>query len=142
MKKLLIIIFCVFLLYSCSVEEKRAMLSINGRPLEVEIAKTRRQREKGLMFREDLGRNEGMLFIFPEDQYLSFWMKDTKIPLSIAYVDEAGVVVDIYDMTPLSLDPVRSSKKCRFAIEVNQGFYEEAGLEPGDSIDMSVVKKR
>jgi uncharacterized membrane protein (UPF0127 family) len=142
MKKLLISIFCVFLLHSCSVEAKRATLSINGRPLDVEIARTRRQREKGLMFREELGWNDGMLFIFPEEQYLSFWMKDTSIPLSIAYIDEAGDVVDIFDMTPFSLDPVRSSRKCRFAIEVNQGFYEEAGLVPGDRIDMSVVRIR
>jgi len=142
MKRLLIFCFCMLTLASCSMETKRATLSINGRPLEVEIARTKKQREKGLMFREELGWNEGMLFIFPEEQLLSFWMKDTSIPLSIVFLDGSGVVVDIYDMKPFSLDPVRSSRKCRFAIEVNQGFFSEAGLSRGDSIDLSMVKRR
>ncbi len=130
------------MLASCSIESKRVMLSINGRPLDVEIARTKRQREKGLMFREELGWNEGMLFIFPEEQFLSFWMKDTSIPLSIAFLDCSGVVVDIYDMEPYSSDPVRSTRKCRFAIEVNRGFFRDAGLTDGDSIDLSMVKRR
>jgi uncharacterized membrane protein (UPF0127 family) len=141
MKKLLIFCFCIFTLASCSVEAKRVTLSIKGRPLEVEIAKSKKQREKGLMFREELGWNQGMLFIFPEEQFLSFWMKDTSIPLSIAYLDEDGVVVDIYDMEPFSLDPVKSSRKCRFALEVNQGFFNDAGLVNGDSVDLSMVKR-
>ena len=142
MKKLLFFAMCLLMLASCSVEFKRVTLSINGRPLEVEMARKKKQREKGLMFREELGWNEGMLFIFPKEQLLSFWMKDTSIPLSIAFVDERGVVVDIYDMKPYSLDPVRSSRKCRFAIEVNQGFFRDAGLTRGDSIDLSMVKRR
>ena len=142
MKKLLFFAMCLLMLASCSVEFKRVTLSINGRPLEVEMARKKKQREKGLMFREELGWNEGMLFIFPKEQLLSFWMKDTSIPLSIAFVDERGVVVDIYDMKPYSLDPVRSSRKCRFAIEANQGFFRDAGLTRGDSIDLSMVKRR
>ena len=142
MKKLLVFGFCVLLLASCSIESKRVMLSINGRPLEVEIARTKKQRENGLMFREELGWNEGMIFIFPEEQFLSFWMKDTSIPLSIAFLDEGGVVVGIYDMQPNSLEPIRSNRKCRFAIEVNRGFFKDAGLTDGDNIDMSMVKRR
>ena len=141
-RKLLVFSLCVLLLASCRGESGKVMLSINGRPLEVEIAKTRKQREKGLMFREELGWNEGMIFIFPEDQYLSFWMKDTSIPLSIAFLDERGVVVNILDMKPFSLDPVRSTGKCRYAIEANRGFFRDAGVRDGDSIDLDVVKRR
>jgi uncharacterized membrane protein (UPF0127 family) len=142
MKKLLVLGVCALLLTSCSIGSKRVMLSINGRPLEVEIARTKKQRGKGLMFREELGWNEGMLFIFQGDQDLSFWMKDTSIPLSIAFLDNGGVVVDIYDMQPFSLDPVRSTRKCRYAIEVNRNFFRDAGLTVGDSIDLSMFKRK
>jgi uncharacterized membrane protein (UPF0127 family) len=107
----------------------------------VEVARTKKQRTTGLMNRDELGRNEGMLFIFETEKYLSFWMKDTSIPLSIAFLDKNGVVTDIYDMEPYSLTTVRSSEKCSYAIEVNRGFFYESGLEVGDTIDLSVVGK-
>jgi uncharacterized membrane protein (UPF0127 family) len=130
------------LISSCGISNKKdVIISINGRPLEVELAKTQRQREKGLMGRDFLGPNEGMLFIFKADQYLSFWMKDTTIPLSIAFIDKNGKVTDIVDMEPFSLTPVRSSKKCRYALEVNRHFFQGSGLTVGDSIDLSVVGK-
>jgi uncharacterized membrane protein (UPF0127 family) len=130
------------LISSCGISRKGdVILSINGRPLAVELAKTQRQRERGLMDRDYLEPNEGMLFIFKTDQYLSFWMKDTTIPLSIAFIDKNGKVTDIFDMEPFSLTPVRSSKKCRYALEVNQHFFRGSGLTVGDSIDLSVIGK-
>lgn len=140
MKKLFVLFILLLLLASCGTGSRKVTLSINGRPLEVEIAKTRKQRARGLMNREELGWNEGMLFIFEEEQYLSFWMKDTSIPLSIAYVDKNGLVTDIYDMQPFSLEPVRSTRKCRYAIEVNRNFFRDAGLTVGSSLDLSVVE--
>ncbi|MFW6137649.1 MAG: DUF192 domain-containing protein, partial [Spirochaetota bacterium] len=89
---------------------------------------------------EKLGYNEGMLFIFEEEKILSFWMKDTKIPLSIAFLDENGVVVDIKHMQPYSLRPVKSSKRCKYAIETNRGFFSRAGLSVGDTVDLSMVE--
>ncbi len=140
-KTALLCILCLFLFASCSVfKSKTFTLSINGRPLSVELARTKAQRKKGLMHREELGRHEGMLFIFKEDQYLAFWMKNTKIPLSIAFLDENGKVTDIYDMEPYSLLPVRSRNKCRYALEVNRGFFTECKLSAGDTIDLSVVR--
>ncbi len=68
-------------------------------------------------------------------------MKDTAIPLSIAFIDKNGKVTDIFDMEPFSLTPVRSSKKCRYALEVNRHFFRGSGLTVGDSIDLSVVGK-
>lgn len=136
--RLLIILFLVSLLLSCSRKPEKVILSINGRYLEAEVARTERDREKGLMNRKYLGWNEGMLFVFESDRYLSFWMKDTSIPLSIAFLDKNGVVTDIYDMEPFSLKPVTSSKKCRYAIEVNRGFFEECGLKVGDRIEVNI----
>jgi uncharacterized membrane protein (UPF0127 family) len=115
-------------------------LSINGRPLTVEIARSEKQRRRGLMYREELDWNSGMLFIFENERVLSFWMKDTKIPLSIAFIDKYGKVTDIFDMKPYSLDAVTSTQKCRYALEVNRGFFEESGLAVGDTIDLGMIK--
>ena len=114
-------------------------LSINGRPLHVEIARSPSERQKGLMHRERLKPDEGMFFIFPEDRILSFWMKDTGIPLSIAFLDKNGKVTDIFDMEPFSLDAVRSSAPCRYAIEAQKGFFRRAGLREGDCVSLDIV---
>lgn len=144
MKRIILIsLFCFLLGTSCStLHPRNVVLSINGRPLSVEIARTKSQRKKGLMFREELGWQEGMIFVFKKDQYLSFWMKNTKIPLSIAFLDKNGKVTDIYDMQPYSLSPIRSTKKCRYALEVNRGYFFEAGLSVGDTIDISMVRRK
>jgi uncharacterized membrane protein (UPF0127 family) len=112
--------------------------SINGRPLRVEVARTSSARKKGLMHRESLGKNEGMLFVFESDQILSFWMKDTSISLSVAFLEKNGKVTDIFDMEPYSRVPVRSSIPCRYAIEANRDFFSEAGLEKGDTVDLDI----
>jgi hypothetical protein len=113
-----------------------AVLSIRGRPLYVEIARTEKQRRRGLMHREQLEEDHGMLFVFENEQWLSFWMKDTSLQLSIAYLDSAGRVVDIFLLEPFSVDPVQSTRKCRYALEVNRGFFRKANLEVGDIIDL------
>ena len=92
------------------------------------------------MHRDKLDWNTGMLFIFENDKVVSFWMKDTKIPLSIAFIDKYGKVTDIFDMKPYSLEAVTSTEKCRYAIEVNKGFFEESGLAVGDTVDLRMVK--
>lgn len=120
---------------------KSAVLSLNGRALYVEIARTRKQRQRGLMHREELGPNQGMLFVFPRDQYLSFWMKDTGLPLSIAFLDAGGRVVGIFPLEPFSLIPVRSTQKCRYALETNRGFFRDAGVERGDTIDLGPIRR-
>jgi uncharacterized membrane protein (UPF0127 family) len=120
----------------CSRKTDRTTLSVNGRPLSVEIARTNSQRKRGLMHREELPWNEGMLFIFEDEKYLSFWMKNTSIPLSITFLDKNGRVVGIFDMEPFSLRPVHSTKKSQYAIEANRGFFGECGLKIGDRIDM------
>ena len=119
--------------------KERAVLNINGRPLYVEIASTPEERQKGLMFRKHLGENEGMLFVFDKEKILSFWMKDTYIPLSIAFIDKNYVIVNIFDMKPFSLKPVVSTLKCKYALEVNRGFFNRCGIEVGDKIDLNGI---
>ena len=140
--KPLIFIIILFFSYlsSCRSEDSSILLSINGRPLTVEIARSESQRRKGLMNRESLDWSSGMIFVFENDRLLSFWMKDTKIPLSIAFLDKYGKVTDIFDMKPYSLDTVSSTQKCRYAIEVNRGFFEESGLAVGDKVDLHMLK--
>jgi len=125
---------------SKTTADGKVALSINGRPLWVEVARTPAMRQRGLMYRESLDPKEGMLFVFEKDQVLSFWMKDTGIPLSIAFLDKNGKVTDIIDMEPYSTQPVRSSRLCRYAIEANRNFFTEAGLLVGDRVNLDTVK--
>jgi uncharacterized membrane protein (UPF0127 family) len=102
--------------------------------VEAELARTDRERETGLMFRTELEDGRGMLFIFEHDQVLSFWMKNTFIPLSIAYIAYDGTIVDIRDMQPRVLHSVQSTRSVRYALEVPQGWFARAGVKPGDRV--------
>jgi len=142
---LLFVILIALFLMSCNKKleiKKRAVLYINGRALYVEVASTDKERQKGLMYRENLGKNEGMLFVFRKNKILSFWMKNTSIPLSIAFMDKTGRVVNIFDMKPYSLKSVMSTSKCRYALEVNKGYFEECGLKVGDKIDLTGIYEK
>jgi uncharacterized membrane protein (UPF0127 family) len=75
-----------------------------------------------------------MLFVFERDQILSFWMKDTLIPLSIAYISHGGQILEIHDMKPLNQTPIYSSRSARYALEVPQGWFTKAGINLGDSL--------
>ena len=107
-------------------------------PVKVEIADSDAERQRGLMERTALGENRGMLFVFESEQRLSFWMKNTLIPLSVAYLDSEGRIVDIQDMQPLDETSHPSAAPARYALEVNQGFFEEHGIEVGDTADLPV----
>jgi uncharacterized membrane protein (UPF0127 family) len=108
----------------------------SGAPVTImaEIARTDDQRQRGLMFRKEVKDGEGMFFIFEQDQILSFWMKDTVVPLSIAYISRDGVILEIRDLEPGNLRPVVSSRSCRYALEVPRGWFDRAGLGPGDRL--------
>lgn len=107
---------------------------IGNTTLKVEIAATEEERAKGLMHRKSLESSSGMLFVFEKDSRLSFWMKDTSIPLSIAFISTDGTIKEICDMVPYSLEPVRSSMSVRYALEVNRGYFSENGIKPGDTV--------
>ncbi|MCX7679420.1 MAG: DUF192 domain-containing protein [Spirochaetes bacterium] len=100
--------------------------------LDVEIADTEFRRRKGLMFRKNLPTNRGMLFIFDVDHHPSFWMKNTYLPLSVAFVDRSGVIREIRDMDPLDEKTIHSSRwPVRYAIEVNRGWFSAHNISPG-----------
>jgi uncharacterized membrane protein (UPF0127 family) len=99
--------------------------------LDVELAVTAEEQRKGLMFRKDLKNGCGMLFVYQRDQVLSFWMKNTIIPLSIAFISHDGRIIEIRDMRPQSLEAIRSSRYARYALEAPQGWFERAGISAG-----------
>lgn len=107
---------------------------INGHRFEVELAVTPAERARGLMFRESLPAGRGMLFVFESEQPLSFWMRNTSVPLSIAYIDSNGVITDILDMEPFDLTSVPSSRPARYALEVNRGEFRKKGIRPGNRV--------
>jgi len=112
-----------------------AQIQIENETLDVEIAETAQQLGKGLRFRETLAENAGMLFVFPKPQRLSFWMKDASIPLSIAFIQPDGKIVQIRKMQPYDETPVPSlSDAVTYALLVNQGWFERHGISAGTVI--------
>ena len=101
-----------------------------------ELARTPEERNHGYMGRKHIQAGTGMLFIFEKDQILSFWMKNTPHPLSIAYIDSNGIIREIYDMTPFSLSSVESTVSVRYALEVPQGWFKINNIQPGDRISL------
>ena len=104
--------------------------------LTVELARTPAERSRGLMSREELQEDGGMLYVFPQDTETAFWMKDTLIPLSIAFIAEDGAILDVQDMEALSEELHRSPQPHRYALEVNQGWFQEHGFEIGDRVEI------
>lgn len=100
--------------------------------LYVEIANDPIKRENGLMDRKSMGKNNGMLFKFPYARRLSFWMKNTYIPLDIAYVDDNGKILQIEQMSPLNTRAIVSNHECRYALEVNKGWFKDNGIKVGN----------
>ena len=107
---------------------------VAGHALRAEVVSTPEQRSRGLMFRETLGRNDAMLFIFDEPGYHSMWMKNTLIPLSVAFVDGEGRVLNVEDMRPGTLDPHGAQGPARYAIETNLGWFAERRIKAGDKV--------
>lgn len=114
-----------------------ATLTIDGKRLNAEIASTPEQMAQGLMFRKHLPEDAGMLFVFPQPQRASFWMKNTRIPLSIAYLNEEMQILEIYNMEPYDeRSTISKSTRVAYALEVNQGWFERHGIGPGASVIM------
>lgn len=103
--------------------------------LSVEVASEDKQRQSGLMFRERLGDEEGMLFAFPTERYNNFWMHNTLIPLDMFFIDaEWNVVGVVENATPLTDDPRGVDKMSRYVLEVNAGFAARHGFGPGATV--------
>lgn len=99
--------------------------------IHAEVAMTDDQRQTGLMFRREMPQHEGMLFVFDETAVHCFWMKNTLLPLSIAFLADDGSVVNIADMQPQSEKSNCPAKPVRYALEMNQGWFAKRGIKPG-----------
>jgi len=106
-------------------------IEIGKHRIRVELAHTPDTRQKGLMFRKRLGADSGMIFVFPRQQVVSMWMKNTFVPLSVAFIDKDGMIVNIEHMQPHDEHPHSSKRKVIYALEVNQGWFSSKGIEPG-----------
>jgi uncharacterized membrane protein (UPF0127 family) len=106
-------------------------------PLAIEIADTPALQELGLMNRPSMPDDQGMIFVFSREVTVPFWMKDTLIPLSIAFIDQGGTIVDIQEMQAQSLDNHIPAAPYKYAVEANETWYDRHGLHVGDTVDVS-----
>lgn len=142
---------------SCAPTEPNELDGLGTVPLRIKdaqfeawVADSIEERNCGLMFvtqeqMADLpdGRHRGMIFVFPREEYLSFWMKDTIIPLDIAFIRTDGTIINIHTMPPLVTGHFPSSKPARYALEVRAGLFSELGITAGDVVEIpqSVLKQ-
>jgi uncharacterized membrane protein (UPF0127 family) len=121
-----------------AAKEKKRTIVVGGIPVKVEVCDTPRERALGLMFRDRLAWDEGMFFVFDEEDTLSFWMRNTYIYLSIAFIDEQGLIVDIKDLEPLDETHRTSDGEARYALEMNRDWFRLNGVEIGDTVVLYV----
>jgi uncharacterized membrane protein (UPF0127 family) len=110
-------------------------LRIGEHAIRAEVANTPETRRKGLMFRTRLAASSGMIFIFPQEQSISMWMKNTPIPLSVAFIDADGRILNIEKMQPHSEEAHSSAGPAKFALEMNAGWFEKNGIKRNDKVD-------
>jgi uncharacterized protein len=112
----------------------RAKLAIGEHPIEAYVARTKEQRSLGLMHRAEMGPNEGMLFVCGQSAPQSFWMKDTPLPLSIAFLEEDGTIVQLDDMEPNTLDSHKCEHPVRYVLEMPMGWFAERRIGCGERV--------
>jgi uncharacterized protein len=139
MTRLLHLVACILVAISgpaLALEEPqrhlpRVTLNAGMHLILAQVAATPEQRATGLMFRRDMPGNEGMVFVFEEPATQCFWMKNTLLPLTAAFVADDGTIVNLADMKPQSLDSHCSSQPVRFVLEMNQGWFAKRGIAAG-----------
>ena len=112
--------------------QRKVTMAIGGKSFTLEVAANEGDRQRGLMYRKSLAEDRGMLFVFPEQRPLSFWMRNTLIPLDIIYLDRFGKVVSVSQMKPLDETGVPSGWPAKYAIELNEGTAKQLGVKAGD----------
>ena len=110
------------------------MLNAGGQSIKAEVAADDATRQQGLMFRTSMGKNDGMLFVFPELGYHAMWMRNTLIPLSVAYMDQAGKILSIHEMQPQTETPHQAAGPARYALEMNAAWFTSHKVRVGDTI--------
>lgn len=133
-KKILLVLFFCLILYGC---KSKPRVEINDISIEVELAETNEEKARGLMYREYLDEMSGMLFIFDDEDYKSFWMKNTLIPLDMIFINSDNKIIDITTMQPCESDPCgsyTSKERAKYVLEVNHGFAERFNISEGDFV--------
>lgn len=132
---------CSFLLYGlnsvCWANADVQSLQIAQKTIQVEIADTESTRRLGLMHRTSLAKDHGMLFIFNDSNWHCFWMKNTLMPLSIAFIDEKNTIIDIQDMQARSLESICPPQKVNQALEMELGWFESNNINIGEKIEFN-----
>lgn len=118
----------------------RIKLQAGMHQIDTQVAQTPDQRSMGLMFRKDMPQHEGMLFVFEQPAKQCFWMKNTFLPLTAAFVAEDGTIVNLVDMKPQTTDSHCSEKPVRFVLEMNQGWFAKKGLKAGSRVSGAAFK--
>ena len=113
---------------------QRSTLSAGMHQIDAQLAVTSAQRQTGLMFRKDMPQGEGMLFIFEEAAQQCFWMKNTLLPLTAAFVADDGTIVNLADMKPQTTDSHCSEKPVRYVLEMNLGWFAKKGIKAGSRL--------
>jgi len=131
-------IFLLFLSFSVISEEKIRIESLFSK---IEVVSNSQERKLGLMYRENLPYDNAMFFIWEYKKRQCMWMRNTYIPLNVAYLDSSGKILEIYDMVPLSDESVCSKKRVRYALEVNLNWFEDNNILVGDVLDISNLVK-
>lgn len=119
---------------ACDTVKIMVPLEISGHALIAEVANTDVTRGQGLMYRDVLEENDGMLFVFPDVRRYSMWMLDTSIPLSVAFLDKKGIILNISDMTPHTRTAHSSAGLAKYALEMNQGWFFAREIEAGEQV--------
>lgn len=109
----------------------RVKLTAGMYQIDAQVALTHQQRATGLMFRREMPQHEGMLFVFEEPAGQCFWMKNTLLPLTAAFVADDGTIVNLADMKPQTTDSHCSAKPVRYVLEMNQGWFAKRGIKAG-----------
>ena len=110
-------------------------LKIGGHELTAEVAATDPERAQGLMHRRMLPESRGMLFVFPRIEEHGMWMMNTYLPLSVAFLDADGIIINIEDMTPHTRDVHAATRPARYALEANRGWFAKRGIRPGTKVE-------
>ena len=135
----------LFLLSACAqaqqVKFATTQLTAGIHLIKAEVAATDPQRQQGLMFREKMANNTGMVFVFDQSATQCMWMKNTALSLSVAFIDERGAIVNIEDMQPHKLDSHCSRKPVKYALEMNLGWFKSKNIKPGMTIEGLVTGK-
>jgi uncharacterized membrane protein (UPF0127 family) len=119
----------------------RVKLSAGMHQIDAQVASTGDERMTGLMYRKEMPQHEGMLFVFEQPTRQCFWMKNTLLPLSAAFIADDGTIVNVEDMKPQTLDSHCSLQPVRYVLEMNKGWFDKRGIKPGFALKGELFRK-